>query len=171
MNQSHIMHHVRRQRGYFGIVLYQPKTIENLGVLIRSCGNFGAAFIATIGHRYHRSPGDTMNVMKHYPGFHFKTLHDCLLAVPVNADIVRVEVDGATELPNFIHPERAIYVLGGEDRSVPVIPCARSIKIDSRRCLNLHIAASIVMYDRNAKEVRYAAAIADRELDALKAVE
>ena len=135
-------------RGYFGIVLYQPKTIKNFGTLIRSATNFGAAFICTVGQRYTRQKGDTEDALRHYPGFHFATLSQCLGAIPREAEVIRVEMDGVTSLPVMHHPERAVYVFGGEDRSVPEIPHSQSIIIPSKRCLNLAVAASIVMYDR-----------------------
>lgn len=138
-------------RGYFGVVLYQPKTIANAGMILRSAVTFGASFLCTVGHRYHRQAGDTVDAMRHFPGFHFRDLEECLSALPQEASIVRVEVDGEYALQSFHHPERAVYILGGEDRSVPVIATSTSVRIATRRCLNLAVSTSIVFYDRCAK--------------------
>lgn len=138
-------------RGYFGIVLYQPKFIVNLGTLVRSFGNFGGAFLCTVGQRYERAVGDTQYTIRNVPGFHFHDLTACLEALPNNARIVRVEVGAALSLPMFRHPERAIYVFGGEDRSVPEIAGAINVQIPTQHCLNLSVAASLVMYDRVLK--------------------
>lgn len=138
-------------RGFWGIILYQPKFIVNLGTIVRSLGNFGGAFICTVGQRYDRGIGDTQYTIRNVPGFHFSDLESCLASLPVNARIVSVEVGGVVTLPTFHHPERAVYVFGGEDRTVPPIPGAITVQIPSRQCLNLAVAASLVMYDRVLK--------------------
>lgn len=138
-------------RGYFGIVLYQPKFIVNLRTLVRSFGNCGGAFLCTVGQRYERATGDTQYTIRNVPGFHFPDLSSCLSALPANALIVRVEVGGSLSLPMFRHPARAIYVFGGEDRSVPEIEGAVNVQIPTQHCLNLSVAASLVMYDRVLK--------------------
>ena len=141
-------------RGYYGIALYQPKCEPNMGTTLRNAFCFGAAFIATIGARYHRQITDTPGTPNHVPLFHYDTLDDFLKHRPHDCEIVRVEVDGKTDLPRFTHLPRAVYVFGGEDRSVPKHVGERSIRMETRECLNLAVTTGIVMYDRSAKGVR-----------------
>lgn len=54
-------------RGYFGVGIYHTKTEQNVGTLMRSAQCFGAAFVFTIGKRYHRQSSDTMNAMNALP--------------------------------------------------------------------------------------------------------
>ena len=52
------------------------------------------------------------------------------------------------------HPERAMYVFGPEDGSLPstlLERCDDVVFIPTKHCLNLSMAANIVLYDRMAK--------------------
>lgn len=143
-------------RGYFGIGIYAGKTPENLGGLWRSAHAFGADYIFTIGARYHeRQSADTSNASAHVPLFGFETWPQFRQTIPVNVDIVGVEIDSRSRpLTYFCHPERAVYVLGAEDRglAIEVIDgCDAIVGIPSLRCLNVATAGSIVLYDRVAK--------------------
>lgn len=80
------------KRGYYGIALYEPKTIENLGTILRSAHNFDADFICTIGERYKKQNTDTTDAQKHIPLFHYDTLEEFLKAMPKNCTIVRCVV-------------------------------------------------------------------------------
>ena len=136
------------KRGYWGIVLFEPKYICNAGSLVRSARCFGASFICTVGQRYTRTAEDTASVFEHFPGFHFDTLAGCLAALPKNCAVVRVEVDGNGTLGIFNHPQRVAYFFGGEDRTLPDIKGSTSVKIPTKGCLNLAVAAGCIMYDR-----------------------
>lgn len=69
---------------------------------------------------------------------------------------VAVEVDPTFEsLPDFVHPERALYVFGPEDGSIPkgtLHACHRFVRIPALGCLNLAAAVNVVLYDRAVKE-------------------
>lgn len=134
-------------RGFYGVALFEPKTPENLGTVMRNCGCFSADFVCIIGGRYEHNRADTMKAHKHLPVFEFKDLEDFLLHVPFSCEIVVVEVDGKP-LNNFIHPERAIYLFGGEDRTVPEIFASKRISLPTKNCLNMAVTTGIILYDR-----------------------
>ena len=136
-------------RGYFGIAFYEPKFIVNIGTAVRSAKCFGASFIAVIGGRYKHEATDAMRADRHFPIFEYKTMQDFFDNGPINCEIVSVEIDGKP-IETYSHPERAIYLFGGEDKTLPIIQGDR-IRIDTDRCLNMSVSASIVMYDRNLK--------------------
>ena len=140
-------------RGYFGIGIVNGKTVDNLGTLWRSATNFGAAFIFTIGNRYKKHPTDTLKTYRHIPLFQYRYVPD--LVGPYDCKIIGVEqTDSATSLVDFKHPERAAYILGAEDNGLPdsvIEKCHEVIQIPTPSCINVAVAGSIVMYDRQAK--------------------
>ena len=145
---------VGKNRGYFGIGIYEPKTETNIGTLWRSAHNFGADFIFTIGKRYVKDRTDTTKAERHLPLYHYKDWDDFISHIPSEAELVCIEqTDGARELKGFIHPERAIYLLGAEDYGIPVelMRGYRKVFINTPMCLNVAIVGSIILYDRHAK--------------------
>lgn len=140
-------------RGYFGVALWHPKESENVGGLWRSAHVFGAAFLATLGKRYHRAPQDTSDAASHVPLMTFDDYPTFEKIMMSGAELVVVErTETARHLSCFTHPEKAIYLFGPEDGSVP-----EEILSATDHCitiphgdwsLNLHAAGAIVMYDR-----------------------
>ena len=49
-------------KGYFEIGIYQPKYEENIGTLMRSAYQLGAAGVFTVGKRYRKQVGDVFNI-------------------------------------------------------------------------------------------------------------
>ncbi|MCJ8339630.1 MAG: hypothetical protein MJK10_14265, partial [Pseudomonadales bacterium] len=63
-------------------------------------------------------------------------------------------VEGATPLPEFIHPENAIYVFGPEDSSVSQELVDRAdavVYVPTHGCMNLAASVNVLLYDRMAK--------------------
>lgn len=139
------------KRGYFAIGIYEPKTETNIGTLWRSAHNLGAAYIFTIGKRYQKERGDTTKAWRHLPLHHYADWQDFVSHAPKDAEIVFVEqTEGAKNLKDFCHPERALYILGAEDYGVPVelMRGYQKLQIETPMCLNVAVAGSIVMYNR-----------------------
>ena len=141
-------------RGYFGIGVHRPKTAENIGTLWRSAFILGASSIFTIGHRYKWQPTDTMKTFRHLQFYEYPDWKNFLL--PRDCVLVGVEnTADARSIVDFKHPERAIYILGSEDKGLPesiLKECNYIIKIQGEYCLNVATAGSIIMYDRQVKE-------------------
>jgi tRNA(Leu) C34 or U34 (ribose-2'-O)-methylase TrmL len=138
-------------RGYFGVAVYRPKCAENIGTLWRSAHNFGASFIATIGHRYRRQPGDTTDARRSVPLYQYSDWGHFYSSVPDGCELVFIEqTEKSRPLHSSHHPERAIYVLGAEDDGVPeeLMRGHRVVHIDTLRCINVSVAGSIVMFHR-----------------------
>lgn len=140
------------KRGFYGIAFFEPKFEENIGTAIRSAKCFNADFIALIGKRFAKQATDTTATERHIPVYEYKNLKDFMEHIPLKTQVISVEVDGARELESYKHPERAIYVFGGEDRTLPDITEER-IKIKTVHCLNMAVTASIIMYDRQMKSL------------------
>lgn len=143
-------------RGYYGIGVFRPKTNMNVGTLWRSAKNFEASFLFTIGRRYKKEPMDTEKSWRTLPLWNFTDFDDFRHHIPYDCPLVGVELTTeAHNLPAFVHPQRCIYLLGAEDDGIPpqvLARCRYHVKINTPRSLNVGVAGSIIMYDRQAKE-------------------
>lgn len=133
------------ERGYCGIGIFGSKTATNVGTLWRSAANMGAAFIFTVGRRFPQQASDTVKAWKHVPYFEVDAIDK--LPIPRGCQLIAVEQDpAAVPLADFIHPERAVYILGAEDAGLPrrILNRAHAIvEIPSDHCLNVAVAGSI----------------------------
>lgn len=148
-------------RGYFGIGVEGISKAMNVGSIMRTAHAFGASFIFTIDAQYQRLEGekaDTSASLDHLPLHEFADIDDFRL--PKDCELVGIElVEGATELPSFHHPRRCAYVLGPERGSLSpdlTEKCNYVVEIPTKFCVNVAIAAAIVMYDRTLNLGRYA---------------
>lgn len=143
------------RRGFYGIGIVGSKTPLNVGTLWRSAFSLGAAFIFTAGRRYPRQASDTVKAWRHVPLLEFADAADLLAHIPYDCVPVAVELDDrARPLSRYSHPDRAVYILGAEDHGIPraVLDCCRDVvQIPGDYCLNVAVAGSIVLYDRQAK--------------------
>ena len=135
------------ERGYFAIGIEAAKTPENVGTLWRTAHAFGAAFIFTIiGARYPRlQASDTTDAARHVPIYSFGDVDDFRSSIPIGCDLVVVECGGHVQprsLPSVAHPERAVYLLGAEDRGVsPALVSAADLVVDIPSAMCLNVAA------------------------------
>ena len=139
-------------RGFFEIGVFHNKTATNLGTLMRSASQLGAAGVFTIGRRYSHQASDTLKAYRHVPVRNFATFEEYFAALPHSCPIVAVEM-GGRPLHEFKHPERASYLLGAEDHGLPpdvVKRCHRHVALHSvnTASFNVAVAGSIVMYHR-----------------------
>lgn len=140
-------------RGYFAIGVEGVSKPMNLGAILRTAHAFGASFAFTIGaHHKVRDVmrSDTSKSIEHVPFFDWESLDD--LALPKGCALVGVELaEDAVDLPTFRHPLAAAYVLGREKGSLTpelLAHCDYVVKIPTRFCLNVGLAAAITLYDR-----------------------
>ena len=139
-------------RGYFAIGAERISKSLNLGNIMRSAHAFGASFTFTIGATYQalEARADTSKGQWHLPHYNWKSLEE--IALPQGCELVGVELtEDAVDLPRFRHPLRAAYVLGPERGSLSpelLARCRHTVRIPTRFCVNVAIAAAVVMYDR-----------------------
>ncbi|MEM9013624.1 MAG: RNA methyltransferase [Pseudomonadota bacterium] len=140
-------------RGYFGIGAERISKPMNLGAILRTGHAFGASFTFTID-AHHRAKdidkSDTAKSAGHMPLYHWKTPDDLIL--PEGCALIGVELaDDAIDLPSFRHPLNAAYLFGpekGDLSSAALSCCEHVVKIPTRFCVNVSVAAALVMYDR-----------------------
>lgn len=139
-------------RGYCGIGVLSMKDELNYGTLFRSAYAFGADFIFLIGRRFRKQATDTTQSHRHLPLFEYENFDDFYSHIPYDCQLVSVEIcDKAKLIRVFAHPERAVYLLGKEDGSLPQQVIDKSfgvIKIPTNYCLNVAVAGSIILFDR-----------------------
>lgn len=140
-------------RGYFGVGVERISKALNMGSIFRTAHAFGASFVFTVAAAYPEQEGrlaDTSNAPASLPFYSFPDLGS--LTLPKGCLLVGVELtEDAIELPSFRHPRQAAYVLGPERGSLSagmIERCDCVIKIPTHFCVNVGIAAAIVMYDR-----------------------
>ena len=145
--------YIREMRGYFGIGSEKISKAMNLGAVLRTAHAFGASFAFTIrAHHNARavSLSDTSKSDAHLPLYEWDAIDKMVL--PKGCVMVGVELDDdAVSLPSFRHPTNAAYILGpekGDLSSEAKARCAHLVKIPTQFCVNLSVAAALVMYDR-----------------------
>lgn len=138
--------------GYFGVGIYNTKTVENVGTLWRSALIFDAAFVFTIGKRYKKQASDTLKTSRYIPLINYPTFEEFQKCRPDGCQLIGVEqTEKSIPLDRFVHPQRVIYLLGAEDHGLPpavLEKCQSVVSITTRLCLNVAVAGSIVMYSR-----------------------
>lgn len=159
------------------VLLVSPKTPFNVGASIRAASIFGARAVNWTGDRIEeaawreaRSKPDKERLpreerLKEYSHVQWGewdkpdpigAWRQSLGLVPVAVEVL----DHAESLPDFVHPERALYIFGPEDGTLGagwLSACHRFVRIPTltRTPLNIAQAVNLVLYDRYVKE-RYA---------------
>lgn len=148
------------------VLLINPKWPHNIGNAVRACAVFGVPQLRWTGSRVdaqieHRLPREE-RLRDYRERVTFQPLGTHLQDRPLDhykswgMTPVCVELTpGATPLPIFQHPDRAVYVFGPEDGDVPKgvrHACHHFVQIPGDGCLNLAAAVNIILYDRVMKE-------------------
>lgn len=147
---------MHNNRGYFGIGIENTKCEFNVGTLYRSAFILGASFIFTIGKRYKHQASDTVKSWKSIPLYQHESFKEFYQTIPYDCRLIGIELDErAYQIRNFVHPQRAIYLLGAEDNGLSgeaLSKCHDIIQLPGNYCMNVSVAGSIVMYDRLSKQ-------------------
>jgi len=137
------------------IGLINPKSPSNVGSVMRAAGCYQADAVFYTGQRYARAAKfntDTKSINKKIP---LNGIEDIIAAKSTNMKIVCVDlVEGATPLPEYQHPEQALYILGPEDGSIEqsIIDQADDVVyVPTIGCMNLAATTNVLLYDRMAK--------------------
>lgn len=148
-------------RGYFGVGVEGISKAQNVGTIIRSAHSFGASFFFTINPEvdvHGMRVSDTSGAFEHMP--YYQYANPAELSLPKDCTLVGVEfTDESVELPSFRHPRRAAYILGPEMGNLSddvVAQCDHVVKIPMKFCVNVGVAAAIMMYDRMISMGQYA---------------
>lgn len=137
------------------IGLTDPKSPTNVGAVMRAAGCYQADEVRYTGMRYARAAKfhtDTKDASRKIPLNAVESLINNLTA---DQQLVCVDlVEGAIPLPEFEHPENALYIFGPEDGTIAqeVINSADAVVyVPTIGCMNLAASVNVVLYDRLAK--------------------
>ncbi|MGE6179823.1 RNA methyltransferase [Aeromonas salmonicida] len=143
---------------YCCIGLVNPKSPENVGAVMRAAGCYGADEVYYTGNRFElarRFATDTKQMVDKIPLLGVDVLLDF---VPTGCTPVLVDlIEGATSLPDYVHPERAFYIFGPEDGTLDPARFAavkEVIYVPTQGCMNLAASVNVILYDRLAKRLR-----------------
>jgi tRNA(Leu) C34 or U34 (ribose-2'-O)-methylase TrmL len=145
-------------RGFSAIGLHRPKFEANVGSVLRLAYNYDSRIVVFNGRRVNvnaeKIHTNTPKAHRHIPTVKV-TKGDLLDFVPVGATPVAIEItDNARPLADYVHPERAFYIFGPEDGSIPktvIDRCRDVVYIPTNRCMNLAATVAVVLYDRQSK--------------------
>ena len=147
-------------RGFFGVGVQGISKEGNAGAIMRTAHAFGASYMCTIGSPLDLKQltwTDTSKTFLHCPLFQYDEFDDMVL--PEKTTVVGVELTSeSVNLPSFKHPLQALYMLGPEMGSLsPDIQeqCEFIVKIPTQYCVNVSVAAAIIMYDRAISQGDY----------------
>ena len=127
-----------------------------MGSILRAAGCYQAQSIRYTGTRYARAKAfstDTKNAHFNIAVTQVSTVID-----PINdKNLTKIAielVEGATPLPLFKHPEKALYIFGPEDGTIEqdvIDQCDYVVYIPTIGCMNLAATVNVLLYDRLAK--------------------
>lgn len=143
------------------IGLTNPKSPSNVGAVMRAAGCYQVDSVIYTGQRYARAAKfntDTKQVVERIP---LTGTDSFLNELSGESKMVCIElVEGAQPLPEFIHPDNAMYIFGPEDGSISqeiVDKADAVVYIPTVGCMNLAATVNVVLYDRLAKSTNYQA--------------
>ncbi|BCE01218.1 RNA methyltransferase [Marinicellulosiphila megalodicopiae] len=138
------------------IVLCNPKSPSNVGAVMRAAGCYASEAIYYTGDRFERAQKYQQDTKNHSQTIPLNKIENIQTLKTSKSKIVCIElVEGAIALPDFKHPEQAIYVFGPEDGSIDlsiVKSADHVVYIPTIGCMNLAATTNVVLYDRMAKQ-------------------
>ena len=140
-------------RGYFGIGVQGISKATNLGAVLRTAHAFNASFAFTVDahHKaYDVNETDTSKSHLQMPMYKWDDMD--AMRLPENCQLVGIELtDDAVDMPSFRHPLTCAYILGPEVGSLSLemqAQCDHIVKIPTKFCINVSLAAALTLYDR-----------------------
>lgn len=145
-----------------GVVLIRPKYAHNVGAAIRNAAALGIENVYWTDDRFNLAEMGRIPREERY-----REYQDAVHAERDDRPFDRFDsgvtpvcvelVETAELLHEFEHPERAVYVFGPEDGSVPKairVLCHRFVAIPSLHCLNLSVAMGTVLAHRRMQMIQ-----------------
>jgi len=141
------------------IGLCNPKSPENVGSVMRAAANYRAQSVCYTGMRYERAlqyRKDLADTSRKWGrNISLSGVDNLLDAVTEGMKVICIELaENAISLPDYQHPENALYIFGPEDGSISqeIINQADAVVyIPTVGCMNLAATVNVVLYDRLAK--------------------
>ncbi len=137
------------------IALINPKTVTNVGAVMRAAGCYRVDAVIYSGARYDRAAKMQTDTKDRRQTIPLTGVDDLFANISANTKVVCVELaEGAIPLPEYQHPENALYVFGPEDGTINQAIIDRAdavVYVPTVGCMNLAATVNVVLYDRLAK--------------------
>ena len=141
------------------IILVNPKFPHNVGAAVRAASCFGVRQVWYTGDRVAMELEKTKRLPREERMKNYKDVELRQFDRPFEQfeDVVPVAVElrqNSELLPQFEHPENAVYVFGPEDGGLTQVHlrlCHRFVVIPTHHCVNLSAAVYLMLYDRMFK--------------------
>lgn len=137
------------------IGLCNPKSPSNVGSVLRAVRCYGADAVRYTGERFDRAVKYHTDTKDRYSKVPLEHVGNLISELPTDHQVVCVELAlGATALPEFVHPENALYVFGPEDGSISqaiVDKADHVVYVPTIGCMNLAASVNVLLYDRLSK--------------------
>lgn len=133
-------------------VLTNPKNAYNVAAVVRAASAYGINQVFFTGSRVSLDPAKGERLpreerMKGYKEVDLVNSDYWFDSMPTGVVPVAIEVrPGSQQLPDFEHPENAVYVFGPEDGSIDqqtLRLCHHFVFIPTKHCLNLSQAVNV----------------------------
>lgn len=143
------------------IGLINPKSPSNVGSIMRAAGCYQVDAVLYTGQRYARAVKFNTDTKKINEKIPLTSIENIIAAKVDGMKVVCVDlVEGATPLPEYKHPKKALYIFGPEDGSIEqaIINQADDVVyVPTIGCMNLAATTNVVLYDRLVKNKTLAA--------------
>ena len=147
------------KNSYACIGLFNPKSPENVGSVMRAAGCYGINSVYYTGKRYDLAKSFCTDTEKRHLEIPLIGVEDLIKTVPLDCVPVAVELaEGAKSLVDYKHPPRAFYIFGPEDNSLKkkvTDLCRETIYVPTDGCMNLAATVNVILYDRLAKGIGF----------------
>jgi tRNA(Leu) C34 or U34 (ribose-2'-O)-methylase TrmL len=143
--------------------LVNPKSPDNVGSVLRAAANYRIDKVFYTGDRYPRAierKARSVDMSRKISKDVLISRAECLIEVVIkDMKIVCVEFAvNAIPLPEYQHPENALYIFGPEDGSIDqdIIDQADAVVyVPTVGCMNLSASVNVLLYDRLVKVANY----------------
>jgi len=147
------------------IGLINPKSPDNVGSVLRAAANYRVGKVFYTGDRYPRAierKARTVDMSRKISKDIGLNQVQCLMdTLTEGMQVVCVEFAvNAIPLPEYQHPENALYIFGPEDGSIEqeIIDLADAVVyVPTVGCMNLSASVNVLLYDRLLKADDYQA--------------
>lgn len=147
------------------IGLSNPKSATNVGAVMRAAGCYAVDNVIYTGTRYDRAVKMNTDTKKVTSVIPLNAQQHLLDNKADDVQVICVDlVEGAIPLPNFTHPEKALYLFGPEDGTLDqklINQADAVVYVPTIGCMNLAATVNVLLYDRLSKSSQF---VTDNEL-------
>ncbi|NQZ81795.1 MAG: RNA methyltransferase [Colwellia sp.] len=137
------------------IGLINPKSPTNVGAVMRAAGCYQVDGVFYTGQRYAKAAKFNTDTKNRVTSIPLTGVDSLITNISSEIKVVCVDlVEGAIPLPEYQHPENALYIFGPEDGTIDqdIIDRADAVVyVPTVGCMNLAASVNVLLYDRLSK--------------------